>query len=64
MINEIVGLAKNQSGRKCLIFKVDFEKAYVSVNWNFLRYCCTDLDSMKGQNLGFVLVSFLEACRY
>ncbi|GAU44056.1 hypothetical protein TSUD_399540 [Trifolium subterraneum] len=36
-VNEIIDLAKK--GRKdCLIFKVDFEKAYDSVSWNFLDY--------------------------
>lgn len=37
IINEVVDFAK-KSKRKCLIFKVDFEKAYDSVNWNFLDY--------------------------
>lgn len=27
-----------KTGKQCLIFKVDFEKAYDSVNWNFLDY--------------------------
>lgn len=33
-INEIVNLA-HRSKSECLIFKVDFEKAYDSVNWGF-----------------------------
>jgi hypothetical protein len=37
VINEVVDLAK-KSGRECLIFKVDFEKAYDSVDWGFLEY--------------------------
>jgi hypothetical protein len=37
VINEFVDLAK-KSGRECLIFKVDFEKAYDSVDWGFLEY--------------------------
>jgi hypothetical protein len=37
VINEIVDFAK-KTGRECLIFKVDFEKAYDSVEWSFLDY--------------------------
>lgn len=37
VINEVVDYAK-KSGKDCLIFKGDFEKAYESVNWNFLDY--------------------------
>jgi exonuclease III len=36
-INEVVDLAKRSKG-ECMIFKVDFEKAYDSVNWKFLEY--------------------------
>ncbi|MCI15543.1 transposon TX1 putative protein, partial [Trifolium medium] len=34
-LNEVVDFVK-RARKKCLIFKVDFEKAYDSVNWNFL----------------------------
>jgi hypothetical protein len=37
VINEIVDLAK-KPGKSCLILKVDFEKAYDSVEWSFLEY--------------------------
>jgi hypothetical protein len=37
VINEVVDLAK-KSGKNCLIFKVDFQKAYDSVEWSFLDY--------------------------
>ncbi|MCI14026.1 RNA-directed DNA polymerase (Reverse transcriptase) [Trifolium medium] len=37
IVNEVVDLAK-KSGKDCLIFKVDFEKAYDSVDWSFLEY--------------------------
>ncbi|GAU36760.1 hypothetical protein TSUD_213250 [Trifolium subterraneum] len=37
VVNEVVELAK-KSKRDCLIFKVDFEKAYDSVDWGFLEY--------------------------
>jgi hypothetical protein len=36
-INEVVDYAK-RAKKKCLILKVDFEKAYDSVNWKFLEY--------------------------
>ncbi|WJX46635.1 beta-amyrin 28-monooxygenase [Trifolium repens] len=37
VINEAIDFAK-KSGKDCLIFKVDFEKAYDSVDWGFLDY--------------------------
>jgi hypothetical protein len=37
VVNEVVELAK-KAGIDCLIFKVDFEKAYDSVDWSFLEY--------------------------
>jgi exonuclease III len=37
VVNELVDLAKKQL-KDCLIFKVDFEKAYDSVDWGFLEY--------------------------
>lgn len=36
-INEVVDLAKKK-GSNCIIMKTDFEKAYDSVDWGFLRY--------------------------
>ncbi|XP_058742003.1 uncharacterized protein LOC131614437 [Vicia villosa] len=35
--NEVVDFAKRE-GIGCLLFKVDFEKAYDKVSWDFLRY--------------------------
>ncbi|XP_058779060.1 uncharacterized protein LOC131653017 [Vicia villosa] len=35
--NEAVDFARKEGG-SCLLFKVDFEKAYDKVSWNFLRY--------------------------
>lgn len=35
--NELVDFAR-KTGRNCVLFKVDFEKANDNVNWNFLRY--------------------------
>jgi hypothetical protein len=37
VVNEIIDLAI-KSRRECLIFKVDFEKAYDLVSWSFLDY--------------------------
>jgi hypothetical protein len=37
VINEVVDMAR-RNGQSCLIFKVDFEKAYDSVEWSFLDY--------------------------
>lgn len=37
VINEVVDWAKKK-GKECIIFKVDFEKAYDSVSWSFLEY--------------------------
>lgn len=37
VINELVDWEKRQC-KKMLIFKVDFQKAYDSVNWRFLEY--------------------------
>jgi hypothetical protein len=37
VVNEVIDYAK-KSGKQCLIFKVDFEKAYDSVDWGFLDY--------------------------
>jgi hypothetical protein len=38
VVNELVDMAKRQ-GRECVIFKVDFEKAYDSVDWGFWSIC-------------------------
>lgn len=37
VVNELVDYAKKLK-KECLIFKVDFEKAYDSVDWGFLEY--------------------------
>ncbi|WJX66218.1 hypothetical protein P8452_50797 [Trifolium repens] len=37
VLNEVVDYAK-RSNKECLILKVDFEKAYDSVSWDFLDY--------------------------
>jgi hypothetical protein len=37
VVNEVLDLAK-KTGKGCLVLKVDFEKAYDSVEWSFLDY--------------------------
>lgn len=37
VVNEVLNLAK-KSHKDCLIFKMNFEKVYDSVNWRFLEY--------------------------
>jgi hypothetical protein len=37
VINEVIDYAK-RSGKDCIVLKVDFEKAYDSVDWGFLDY--------------------------
>jgi len=37
VVNELVGYPRKVK-KECLIFKVDFEKAYDSVDWGFLEY--------------------------
>ncbi|MCH79402.1 LINE-1 reverse transcriptase like [Trifolium medium] len=55
VVNEVVDLAK-RSGKQCLIFKVDFEKAYDSVEWEFLEYML--------RRFGFceVWIGWIKAC--
>lgn len=36
VLNELVGFAKRKKHR-CMLVKVDFEKAYDCASWNFLR---------------------------
>ncbi|MCI27595.1 LINE-1 reverse transcriptase like, partial [Trifolium medium] len=54
-VNEIIDLAK-KSGKDCLIFKVDFEKAYDSVSWSFLEYM------MRRLGLAEKWRSWIRAC--
>jgi hypothetical protein len=53
--NEVIDLAK-RSDRSCLILKVDFEKAYDSVDWGFLEYML--------RRFGFegIWIDWMKAC--
>jgi hypothetical protein len=55
VVNEVVDLAKKFE-KDCLIFKVDFEKAYDSVEWSFLEYML--------RRFGFdeVWIGWMKAC--
>jgi len=43
LVNEVVNEVRRIKD-KCTIIKVDFEKTYDSVNWEFLLYMMTRLD--------------------
>jgi len=55
VVNEVVDLTK-KSNRECLILKVDFEKAYDSVDWGFLEYM------MRRVGLCEKWVRWMKAC--
>ncbi|GAU45140.1 hypothetical protein TSUD_131390 [Trifolium subterraneum] len=57
IVNEVVDLAR-RFGKECLIFKVDFEKAYDSVEWVFLEYMLKR--TIKAILRGFELASSLR----
>ena len=53
--NEVVEEAKRKQ-KPCLVFKVDYEKAYDSVSWNFLFYM------MKRMGFGPRWIKWIEGC--
>ncbi|XP_058784174.1 uncharacterized mitochondrial protein AtMg01250-like [Vicia villosa] len=55
LVNEIIDWSKRKK-RSCLLLKVDFEKAYDSVSWNYLRH------QMKLMGFGRKWMSWMEAC--
>ncbi|XP_058786284.1 uncharacterized protein LOC131660936 [Vicia villosa] len=55
VVNELMDLAKRDR-RSCLIMKVDYEKAYDSVSWNYLRFM------MKSMGFGCKWQKWMEAC--
>lgn len=54
-VNEIIDFAR-KAKKDCLIFKVDFEKAYDSVSWNFLEYM------MRRLGFGVRWCRWIRAC--
>ncbi|GAU45708.1 hypothetical protein TSUD_86840 [Trifolium subterraneum] len=55
VVNELVDLAKCTK-KKCVIFKVDFDKAYDSVSWSFLDYM------LKRIGFGVKWRAWMKAC--
>jgi hypothetical protein len=55
VVNEVVDYAK-KAKKECLIFKVDFEKAYDSVDWGFLEYM------MRRVGMCEKWVAWMKAC--
>ena len=53
--NEVIDEAK-RSNKSCLVFKVDYEKAYDSVSWYFLLYM------LKRTGFSHKLVKWIEGC--
>ncbi|XP_028193184.1 uncharacterized protein LOC114378756 [Glycine soja] len=53
--NEVIDEAK-RSNKSCLIFKVDYEKAYDSVSWNFLMYM------MRRMGFSPKWIKWIEGC--
>ncbi|GAU43034.1 hypothetical protein TSUD_12890 [Trifolium subterraneum] len=47
IVNELIDLAKRRKN-KCLLFKVDFERVYDTVNWNFLDYMMSRMGFADG----------------
>jgi hypothetical protein len=62
VVNEVVDMAK-RSGRSCLILKVDFEKAYDSVEWSFLAYMMDRFGFMLIGRIGSRLVFSRVVCQ-
>ncbi|XP_058742007.1 uncharacterized mitochondrial protein AtMg01250-like [Vicia villosa] len=54
VINEIIDMTRREN-RGCMILKVDFEKYYDSISWNFMRYV------MKNMGFGEKWKKWLEA---
>jgi hypothetical protein len=55
VVNEVIDSAK-RSGRACIILKVDFEKAYDSVDWGFLEYM------LRRFGFGGKWIDWIKAC--
>lgn len=57
MVNEVLDLAKREK-ISCLVLKVDYEKAYDSVSWNYLGFLFIKMD------FGDKWISWMEACMF
>ncbi|XP_058763485.1 uncharacterized protein LOC131636918 [Vicia villosa] len=55
MVNEILNWAKRKK-RGCLVLKVDFEKAYDSISWNYVRWI------MGRMGFGKRWLKWMESC--
>jgi len=55
MNHEVIHEAKIRN-KPCLVFKVDYEKAYDSVSWEFLLYM------LKGIGFCAKWISWIEGC--
>jgi hypothetical protein len=55
VVNEVIDLAK-KSGKASLVLKMDFEKAYDSVDWGFLEYM------MRRFGFGARWIDWMKAC--
>lgn len=55
VINDVVDFAKRKKN-ECLLFKVDFEKAYDCVRWEYLR------DVMRRMGFGSRWMKWMKAC--
>ena len=51
MVNEVISWAK-RSKKKILLFKTDFEKAFDTLNWNFLDNCMEQMGFGRIGGLG------------
>jgi hypothetical protein len=47
VVNKLLDLAKRRKD-KCLFFKVDFERAYDTVHWNFLEFMMLRIGFVEG----------------
>ncbi|XP_058733478.1 secreted RxLR effector protein 78-like [Vicia villosa] len=55
LINETMDMARREK-RGCVVMKVDFEKAYDCVSWDFLRFMLVKM------GFGLKWLSWMESC--
>lgn len=55
MVNEVIDFFKREK-KSCLVQKVDYEKAYNNIIWNYLRFCFNKI------GLGNKWKNWMEAC--